>query len=333
MEVTSLTQERAHEIHQPVLLEEVLKWLRPREGALIVDCTLGMGGHTEALLSRNASTKVIGLDRDAESLELARRRLTKYGGRFLGIHSAFEDLSAALIKCEVGPVDGILADLGLSSFQLEVGARGFSFQKDEPLDMRMDRSRGSTAADLINGLSQEELANLIFEKGEEPGARRIARAIVKERAIRRIDSTKLLAEVVVKALHKPGRWRIHPATRTFQAMRIAVNGELERLDEFISSAISALRSGGRLLVISFHSLEDRIVKTAYRRESGRCVCAGRDLRLIPAVPAKDDSLFCLRCGARKRIEVLTRKPIRPSEEEIIRNPRSRSARLRVCERA
>ncbi len=333
METTSPTEEQAHEVHEPVLLAEVLEWLKPSEGMVIVDCTLGMGGHSEALLEAGPAIKVIGLDRDAESLDLARRRLQKYGERFLGIHAAFEDLSSTLAELGVGPVDGILADLGISSFQLEVGARGFSFQKDEPLDMRMDKSSGSTAADLINNLGEQELADLIFEKGEEPGARRIARAIVRERGARRIESTKLLSEIVVRALRKPGRWRIHPATRTFQALRIAVNGELERLDEFISSAISALRSRGRLMMISFHSLEDRIVKTAYRRESGRCVCSGRDARPAPqAASPDDDPLVCLRCGASKRVEVLTRKPIRPLEEEIARNPRSRSARLRVCER-
>ena len=328
MESIQPTDRLSQEPHQPVLLTEVLEWLKPGEGALIVDCTLGMGGHSEALLKENPTARVIGLDRDSESLELAQARLSEFGDRFLAVHSDYEDLSQVLEERGIIVVDCILADLGISSFQLEAPERGFSFLKDEPLDMRMDRLGGLTAADLVNDFGEKELADLIFEKGEERGSRGIARAIVKERTRQRIESTKQLADIVIRALHQRGKWRIHPATRTFQALRIAVNGEMERLNEFISTAISMLRIGGRLAIISFHSLEDRIVKNAYRRESGRCICEGREARPVSG----NGSVVCLTCGAARRVAILTRKAIRPSEQEMDRNPRSRSARMRICER-
>jgi 16S rRNA (cytosine1402-N4)-methyltransferase len=237
-------------------------------------------------------------------------------------------------------VSGMLADLGVSSLQFDKAERGFSFAADAPLDMRMNQSEGQTAADLINRLPEAELADLIFEYGEERGARRIARAIVKARQKQTVTTTGELATLVIRALNVPGRWRIHPATRTFQALRIAVNRELQALQSFIPAALSVLGPKGRLAIISFHSLEDRIVKRSLQLESGRCLChvraQGTGVIRAADLPeperSNDGDLICSRCGARRRVEVLTRKPVRASREEIARNPRSRSALLRVCER-
>jgi 16S rRNA (cytosine1402-N4)-methyltransferase len=332
MQRASLKWEFDMPSHQPVLLEEVTYWLRPERGGMFIDCTVGLGGHAEAMLAASPETVVIGIDRDLESLELARKRLATFGDRFLGIHADFKDLPELLSRVGAPEVRGVLADLGISSLQLENAERGFSFLFDAPLDMRMDRSGGETAADLVNRLGERELADLIFEYGQEHGARRIARAIVRERGRQKIVTTKQLADIVVRALNIPGRWRIHPATRTFQALRIAVNRELVGLAEFVSDAVSALGRGGRLAIISFHSLEDRIVKRAFRLESGKCLCE-------PAVPSagfadaeSTSNTTCHRCGARRRVVILTKKPVRPSSEEIKRNLRSRSARLRVCEK-
>ncbi len=336
--------------HEPVLLEEVLQWLSPERGGTFVDCTLGLGGHAEAMLAAAPETRVIGFDQDAEALAMAQKRLEKYQGRFQAVHTNFKNLSAALLELRVTQVQGILADLGVSSLQFDNPERGFSFVAEAPLDMRMDRTQGETAADLANHWSEEELADLIFEYGEERGARRIAKRIVRERQQQPIETTKQLADLTIRALNVPGRWRIHPATRTFQAFRIAVNDELKALESFIPEAISALASGGRLAVISFHSLEDRIVKRAFQRESGQCLCEGRVRvarpesykRLRTAQKFKQpveevelkisDAVICDTCGARLRIHPLTRKPVRPNDLEIARNFRSRSASLRVCER-
>ena len=335
--------------HEPVLLEEVLGWLRPEQGGVFVDCTLGLGGHSEAMLNASPDTRVIGIDRDLQALALAKERLSIFENRFQAMHANFADLAEALDGARVTEVRGVLADLGVSSLQLDMGERGFSFASDAPLDMRMDQSGGDTAADLVNQLEEREMADLIFEYGEERGARKIARAVVRERERNPITTTKQMADIVVRALNIPGRWRIHPATRTFQALRIAVNRELDSLKDFIPQAISALASGGRLAIISFHSLEDRIVKHGFQRESGRCVCAsgtrssrGEELRRamtrLEAVRQTGgdgndvDGVVCSNCGARSRVRVLTRKPVRPTDDEARRNPRSRSALLRVCER-
>lgn len=324
--------------HLPVLLEEVMRWLRPELGGVLVDCTTGMGGHSKAMLQASDSTTVIGIDRDAESLEVASNRLEQYGERFKPVHANYKDIDEILDRISYPKVRGIVADLGISSYQLSQAERGFSFTQDAPLDMRMDRSSDVTAADIVNNSTETELADIIYAFGEERGARKIARAIVKERQKEPILTTSRLAELVVRALRTPGRWRIHPATRTFQALRIAVNEELAGLAEFISAAISHLLPGGRLAIISFHSLEDRIVKSTFRLEAGQCQCAsgpnsvqggGYTSNLLN--PAIDD-LVCQICGARKRVSILTRKPVRPSEAEIARNPRSRSALLRVAER-
>ena len=319
------------QLHEPVLLREVTQWLRPSEGGTYVDCTVGLGGHAEAILTASSETIVIGIDRDLEALALARERLLIFEDRVHLVHANFESLPAVLEQQGITEARGILADLGASSIQLDREDRGFSFASDAPLDMRMDQSAELTAAELVNELAEPVLADLIFEYGEERGARKIARAITRQRDRGRINTTKQLADIVVRALNIPGRWRIHPATRTFQALRIAVNDELKSLERFIPEAISRLAAGGRLAIISFHSLEDRIVKRAFLRESGRCICEAPRLALRPR-EALADEVICEHCGARRRITILTRKPVRPLSDEVERNPRSRSSLLRVCER-
>ena len=319
-------------LHQPVLLAETLHYLNADDSAantprLFIDCTLGLGGHTERILELSPLHHVLAFDRDAEAIDLARTRLARFGERFTAVHTDYRQLKAVLeeVKREqdTGPVAGILTDLGVSSFQLDSPERGFSFRVEQgnpaqapPLDMRMDRSRGETAAHLVNSLSERELADLIFEYGEEHAARRIARRIVAEREKAPIVTTAQLAELVIKAVHQTGRWRIHPATRTFQALRIAVNGELEGLAQFVSDAVEVLPTGGRLVVLTFHSLEDRIIKQSFRFQSGICRC-----------PISQPEC---RCGAVPRVEILTRKAVPPTEAEVATNPRARSAKLRAC---
>src|SRR5262245_23594075 len=323
------------ELHRPVMPRETLESLDAVRGGLFVDATLGMGGHTELILRASPDNRVIGFDRDAEAIELAMRRLGEFGERFTAVHTDYRRIKEVLAEKGVETVAGILADLGVSSYQLGAPERGFSFRSGQdffespsssvtslagpsahPLDMRMDRSQKLTAADLVNDLSERELADIIFEYGEERAARRIARRIVRERAAAPITTTERFADLVIKAVHPKGHWRIHPATKTFQALRIAVNRELEGLDRFVSDAVDALEPGGRLVVISFHSLEDRIIKQSLRFQSGRCLCP-------PNQPE-------CRCGATRRVEILTRKAIQPGAGEIANNPRSRSAKLRAC---
>jgi 16S rRNA (cytosine1402-N4)-methyltransferase len=318
--------------HEPVLLTEVLEWLRVREGGTFVDCTVGLGGHAKAMLDASPETTIVGIDRDEDALAIARERLSIFEHRVQLIHADFDDVRSLLDQAAVTQVRGVLADLGVSSLQLARSERGFSFASDAPLDMRMDQSRGETAAELMNQLTESELADLIFEYGEERKARRIARAIARARERDAIVTTKQLADIVVRALNIRGRWRIHPATRTFQALRIAVNDELKALERFIPAAISTLACGGRLAIISFHSLEDRIVKRSFLRESGRCQCETRSMQIDRGRKDLVDEVVCERCGANTRIRILTRKPVRPTPEEIERNPRSRSSLLRVCER-
>jgi len=318
------------DLHEPVLLEEVIRWLQPQQGGLFVDCTIGVGGHARAILAASDQARVIGIDRDPEALAVARERLAIFEERMKLVRANFGDIGTIFEEAGVNQARGVLADLGVSSFQLERSERGFSFASDTQLDMRMDQTSGPTAADLLNQRTEQEIANLIFEYGEERGARKIARRVVQERDRRPITTTKQLADIVVRALNVPGRWRIHPATRTFQALRIAVNDELRSLERFIPDAISALTHGGRLAIISFHSLEDRIVKRSFLRESGRCLCEPQRSR--SGREQGTDGIICEHCGARHRVSILTRKPVRPTAEEIARNPRSRSALLRVCER-
>ncbi|PYS25848.1 MAG: 16S rRNA (cytosine(1402)-N(4))-methyltransferase [Acidobacteria bacterium] len=301
--------------HRPVLLRETIELLAAKRGGWFVDCTVGLGGHSEAILQASSDAQVLGIDRDEEALELARQRLALYGSRFRAVHADFRELTRVLATAKVRQVHGVLADLGVSSLQLDSPSRGFSFRHEAPLDMRMDMSRGETAAELLGRLSEVEIARIIFEYGEERRARRIARWIVERRERGElIQTTRDLAELVARAVGPDKKRRIHPATRTFQALRIAVNAELENLDRFISEAVDQLEPDGRLAVISFHSLEDRIVKRTLLKLSGRCQCP-------PRLPK------CL-CGATKAVEILTRRPLVPNEAEIESNPRARSARLR-----
>jgi len=293
----------ADRVHEPVLTAEAMALLAAERGGLFVDCTVGLGGHTQALLETGAS-KVLGLDRDRDALRMAGERLTAFGDRVELVHADYRDLPRVLDERGVAGVAGALADLGVSSMQLDAEGRGFSFRRDEPLDMRMDRSQGPTAADLLRQAGEEELANVIFEHGEERYSRRIARAIVAARRTTEIATTGQLAQLVRRAVPHRGYQRIDPATRTFQALRIWVNRELEQLDEFLGTACSRLLTGARLVVITFHSLEDRIVKHAFR-----ALAQGR-----------------------AALQVLTKRPIVPGDAEIERNPRARSAKLRAIER-
>ncbi len=303
--------------HRPVLLRETIELLAPERGGLFVDCTLGLGGHSEAILQASAETTVLGIDRDDEALGLAKTRLARYGPRFQAVHADFRELTRVLANAKVKSARGILADLGVSSWQLDSPSRGFSFRHDAPLDMRMDaKGDTETAAELLGRLPEVEIARIIFEYGEERRSRRIARFIVENR--KRGDpvrTTRDLAELVLRAIGPGKERRIHPATRTFQALRIAVNRELEGLDQFVEDAVDALEPEGRLAVISFQSLEDRIIKRTLLKLSGRCQCP-------PRAPT-------CRCGARKVVDVLTRRPMTPDENEIAENSRARSAKLRA----
>lgn len=307
--------------HQPVLLRETLAWLEPRPGAVIVDCTVGAGGHSEALLDASAPNgRVIGVDRDPAALLVATRRLDRFGDRFLALHGDYRELPALLHPVGVLEVDAVLADLGISSMQLGDPGRGFSFQADGPLDMRLDPgSGGPTAADLLADLPEAELQRILRDYGEESLAGRIARAIGGQRQRQPLRRTGDLASLVERVAGPAARrLRIHPATRTFQALRIAVNQEVQGLDRFVVTAASSLRQGGRMAVIAFHSLEDRAIKHAMRGLAERCICP-------PGLPVCG-------CGRDDILRVLTPRPIRPSQTEIDANPRARSARLRVAQR-
>ncbi|MFN2515343.1 MAG: 16S rRNA (cytosine(1402)-N(4))-methyltransferase RsmH [Pyrinomonadaceae bacterium] len=316
--------------HRPVLLKETIHFLAPQRGGLFVDCTVGLGGHSEAILEASAETRVIGIDRDPEALISTSERLAHFGERFRAIHADFREINLVLEDLgERGPV-GVLADLGVSSLQFDSTTRGFSFRFDAPLDMRMD-SEGSeeTAADLLLRQPEEEIARIIFEYGEERNSRRIAKWIVESREQGKpITTTKELADLVARAAGERKRWHIHPATRTFQALRIAVNRELEGLGRFVESAIDLLQPDGRFIVISFHSLEDRIMKREFRRLAGYCQCehrsGGRSER------RRQDQMIVCTCGARRAVELLTKRPVIPDAIEIDVNPRSRSAKLRAC---
>ena len=291
-------------IHEPVLTSDVLRYLVPSQRGLIVDCTVGLGGHARALLDAGAS-RILGLDRDPEALDAARAVLAPYGGRVELVHADYRTLGDVLDARGIDRIDGALADLGVSSLQLDAEGRGFSFRRDEPLDMRMDRTTGATAADVVNTTGERELADVIWRFGEERFSRRIARRIVEERARHPITTTGTLGDIVRAAVRARGHQRIDPATRTFQALRIWVNRELDGLDTFLRTAAGRLRVGARLVVIAFHSLEDRIVKHTLR-----------------ALAAREDGI----------LTVLTKRPVVPDDDEIARNPRARSAKLRAAER-
>jgi 16S rRNA (cytosine1402-N4)-methyltransferase len=319
--------------HQPVLYQQIIHALQPNRGGFYLDGTVGAGGHAWGILEKSSPDgQLLGLDRDPQALELARRRLEPYGRRVHLRHASYAALSQLLAELDWPPLQGILLDLGLSSMQLDTPERGFSFRADAPLDMRFDPSAPLTAADLVNDLSEAELVDLLHRYGEEPQARRIAAAIVRSRPL---ETTLQLANVIAAAV--PPRRRstagkgaprrapagspsphLHPATLTFQALRIAVNGELQALELALPQALDALAPGGRMAVISFHSLEDRLVKQFFRRESQGCLCP-------PRQP------ICT-CGHQPALRELTRRPIQPDQAECAENPRARSARLRLAER-
>ena len=301
--------------HIPVLYQAVIDLLKPAPGCLYVDGTLGAGGHSRGLLiDSSPDGQVAGFDRDPQALELAKNNLAEFGERVIFINDSYRNFQSHLNNLNWHCVDGILLDLGLSSMQLDTPERGFSFREDGPLDMRFDPDQPLTAADLVNELSREELADIIYTYGEEKLSRKIADAIIANRPLVR---TKDLAQIVKKVARNP-KSKTHPATRTFQALRIAVNQELDALEAFLPKALESLNTGGRLAIIAFHSLEDRIVKQFFRMESRDCICP-------PDFPV------CV-CGHKARLKELTRRPIRPEESEIDRNPRARSAKLRVAEK-
>jgi 16S rRNA (cytosine1402-N4)-methyltransferase len=289
--------------HVPVLTAEVLQQLQPARGGLFVDCTVGLGGHARMLLEAGA-TRLLGLDRDLDALAHAKTTLAPWVDQVELVHADYRTVGEVLDARGIAAIDGALADLGISSMQLEAAGRGFSFQRDEPLDMRMDQSAGATAADLIAAAGERELADVIFQYGEERFSRRIARAVVAAREEAPITTTGRLAAVVRRAIPRRGFSRIDPATRTFQALRIWVNRELDGLDRFLEVIAARLRVGARMAVITFHSLEDRIVKHTLRALEQQ--------------------------GA--RLKVLTRKPLVPTDAEVERNPRARSAKLRAAEK-
>ena len=300
--VRSPTSASEDAFHEPVLPAEVLAALEPGRGGVFVDCTIGLGGHTRALIEAGAE-RVIGFDRDATALAVAGERLRDLSGRLTLLHADYRTLVRALAELGIDRVAGLLADLGVSSMQLEAAGRGFSFRRDEPLDMRMDRSGGTTAADLLQEASEQEIADAIYRFGEERHSRRVARAIVAARQRAPVVSTGQLAEIVRRAIPHRGYQRIDPATRTFQGLRIWVNGELEGLDRFVRDGTQVLAPGGRLAIISFHSLEDRVVKHTLRELEREGI-----------------------------VRLITRKPVVPADDERSRNPRARSAKLRAAER-
>jgi len=299
-------------LHTPVLLDEVLEGLEIRPGGRYIDCTVGTGGHARAILERSdPDGELLGIDLDLAAIVVAERQLSSFGKRVTLVHDSFAQLRAIASAEGFIPADGVLLDLGLSSLQLESAERGFSFQRDGPLDMRMDRDGDITAAHLVNELDGAELAEIIAKYGEEIKARAIARAIVRNRPL---GTTLELANVVARAVGRSRR--LHPATRTFQALRIAVNEELEALSTVLPPIPAILAKGGRVAIISFHSLEDRLVKDFMVRESRDCLCP-------------PEIVVCT-CGHKRTLQILTKKPVRPSANEVAQNPRSRSAKLRVA---
>jgi 16S rRNA (cytosine1402-N4)-methyltransferase len=320
--MTSYGQEahasREESCHVPVMLEDVLEALQPRPGGVYIDGTFGGGGHTLRLANLiGANGAILAFDRDPEAAARAHEIADAVEARIDFVSARFSGMSATARERGFETVDGVLLDLGLSSFQLSDAERGFSFLREGPLDMRMGKTSGESASDLIAHLSEAELTSILFDFGEERQARRIVRAIVRERAYRPIETTTQLAELVVKTIGRPPGARIHPATRTFQALRIAVNDELEELRRGLEAAADLLTPGGRLVVISFHSLEDRIVKQFIAREVNGCICP-------------PDQPVCT-CGRTPRLRSIG-KARRPADAEVERNPRSRSAIMRVAER-
>ncbi|MCH7736698.1 MAG: 16S rRNA (cytosine(1402)-N(4))-methyltransferase RsmH [Chloroflexi bacterium] len=302
--------------HQPVLLMETVHQLMLQEGGVYVDGTSGEGGHSQAILQADPQVKaVLGIDRDSRSLATAQSRLAGFGGRFLPAPGNYAEMAGLAAERGITEVDGVLLDLGFSSRQVEIPGYGLSFQMDEPLDMRYDPDGDLTAEEIVNTYDERELGQLIRRYGEEPRGMSIARALIKARPV---ATTGQLASIVGGVLgRRPGQ-RINPATRTFQALRIAVNDELSNLERGLDAALGLLVAGGRLAVISYHSLEDRTVKSFFNREAATCVCP-------PGLPV------CV-CGQTPRLKIINRRVIKPSNEEVQSNPRSRSAKLRVVQR-
>ena len=307
-------------VHEPVLLAEVLQWMNVRENGVYADGTLGGGGHSGAMLEASGGTATLyGIDRDENAIAAATARLEQYPG-FHAIHGNFHDAKVLLSQAGAPPLDGALLDLGVSSPQLDQAERGFSYHEDAPLDMRMDRSQGMTAADLLAEVSEGELTRILREYGEEKWAARIAHFVVERRQTQPLRTTQDLVRVVDAAIPKAVRRKDdgHPARRTFQAVRIAVNDELDPLDRALEDFVDCLKPGGRLLVITFHSLEDRLTKRCFQRLQNPCVCP-------PKAPV------CT-CGRKPKVRILARGAVPPTAEEIARNPRARSAKLRVAEK-
>jgi 16S rRNA (cytosine1402-N4)-methyltransferase len=306
---------RAGTPHQPVLYQPSIDALQPHDGGRYVDATIGAGGHARGILEASSPAgELLGLDRDENALSIASQRVAEFSNRVFLRHSSYVQIKTEANNLGWHAVDGILMDLGLSSMQLDTPERGFSFRTDNPLDMRFDPTAGISAADLLNTYREDEISRILWEYGEEPKSRRIAAAILRSRPI---TTTGQLAALVAR-VYGPQRGEHHPATRTFQAIRIAVNDELDSLQNTLPIAIDLLKSGGRLAIITFHSLEDRIVKQFFQRESKDCLCP-------PAQP------ICT-CGHMASIRMVSRKPVNPTAEEIKTNPRSRSAKLRVAEK-
>ncbi len=306
-------------MHIPVLLRESVDFLNVRPDGIYADLTLGLGGHAEEILKKIKSGRLIGIDKDMQAIERAKEALEAYGEKLAVFKADFQEAGELIRRQGYNGLDGFIMDLGVSTLQLKTPERGFGFSSEAPLDMRMDRSRGESAADLVNGLPEGELSRIIFEYGEERWAKRIARTIAARREEKRIDTTRLLARVVEDSIPR-GAWppKTHPATRTFQAIRIAVNGEIDALKAALPEMISMLRTGGRAVVISYHSLEDRVVKDTFRAGARPCTCP-------PDFPK------CV-CGKKPALRILTPKPVAPSEAEIKSNPSARSAKLRAAEK-
>ena len=304
--------------HESVLEREVIQNLNLLGGSLIVDGTLGDGGHAELLLKNTTSVRVLGIDRDMRAIERAEKRLAPFRDRITLVHGNFSDIKTILKKINVMNVDGLLLDLGVSSPQLDLPDRGFSFMRNGPLDMRMDSSQKITAADLLIELPDEKLVSVIKEYGEERFSKRIVRAIRQAQKQSAIKTTLQLSNIISSVIHASRQTKIHPATRTFQALRIAVNGELEHIKKALKDSVDILQESARVIVISFHSLEDRIVKNFFKTEEKGCVCP-------PKIPVCS-------CGHKQRLKIITRKPIIPAVEEVRRNSRASSAKLRVAER-
>ena len=306
--------------HIPVMPAEVLRYLAPKPGGIYLDGTVGGGGHAALILEASAPGGIlIGLDRDAEALAAARTKLSLYGDRARLFHRNFAGLAEVIAEAGLAGIDGFLFDLGVSSHQLDSGERGFSFQQEAPLDMRMDIGKGVTAADLVNGLSEEELARIIRDYGEERWAKRIAAFIVRARTEAPVEMTSRLVDIIKGAIPR-GAWeeRLHPATRTFQALRIAVNDELGSLERGVAAGLRLLNKEGRGVVISFHSLEDRLVKNSFRELAQGCTCPKGLPRCV--------------CNVTPQVKVLTGKPVMAGDTEVAANPRARSAKLRAVEK-